>query len=449
MRFLTFALAAAGVVGSGAVAQAQPAPPPPPVVAPTVAPSPPPAGAEPVAEPAAEPPSSFFDPEPAVVPPPVVAPPPLAPPPPMVMQWNAGGVPQSDTTTPKPAAKPEPKPNPWAFTWLTWNQSASAKILGVGRDFIGTEDEAYTWEFRFSPNYAVINKPNDVLAVGASIALATELTNSDTTTKKRETQFQDMSLGVRYNHAFFESDDKEWRFAPGVGVSALLPTSKASYNEGKYLQPTFNFNLRSTVKMLGMKSDWLGRAYVIPSISYSHLFARSYNPTYADLGRIRQDSKGASFQSDVLSMKSFAMNTVSLNFAYFFPIYRDLYFSNGWKYALPYTHDWQGSDCEVAVANVPGGCVKGGQDPTRVTSVPSTSFDVGLSYDFFEVVRLGVGYNNTTSALGPDGQRRNVLYSPDATFYMDLIVLLDGVYDKVTAKNEEKAIGSTPGVARF
>ena len=370
------------------------------------------------------------------------------PPPAAPVQWSPGAAPPGDTTTASPTTAPAPKPNPWAFTWLTWNHTASTKIFGVGRDYISTDDETYSWEFRLSPNYAIVNTPRDTFAVSASVALETELTNSDVTTKKRETLFQDMSLGMRYNHTFYESSDKEWRFAPGVGASVLLPTSKASYNEGKYVQPTFAFNLRSTVKLLGMKSDWLGRAYVIPSISYGHLFARSYNPTFADLNRPRQDSKGATVLSDVLSMRSFAMNTVSLSFTYFFPIYKDLYFSNGWRYIMPFTHDWQGAECEVAVANAPGGCVKGTQDTTRVTMVPKTMFDVGLSYDFFDMVRFGVGYNNTASTIGPDGKTRSVFYSPESTFYMDIIVLLDGVYEKITAKEEKKS-AQAPGVGRF
>src|SRR5262245_38205166 len=53
--------------------------------------------------------------------------------------------PGPDTTSPAPAKKEEKKPNPFRFSWFTWNQTATTTIFGVGRDNIGSEDEEYDW----------------------------------------------------------------------------------------------------------------------------------------------------------------------------------------------------------------------------------------------------------------------------------------------------------------
>src|SRR5262249_41070409 len=145
--------------------------------------------------------------------------------------------------------KPEEwkKPNPFAFTWFTWTQAASAGLLGVGRDYIGTDWMSYSWDFTLAPRYAFVNTQKDQVYVSASVGVQVELTNSDTTTYEHEWLWKDTLVGLGWSHVAYESKDKEWKTTPAISVGALLPTSKASSSEGKYFQSSVGLSDRSIV----------------------------------------------------------------------------------------------------------------------------------------------------------------------------------------------------------
>jgi hypothetical protein len=49
-----------------------------------------------------------------------------------------------------------------------------------------------------------------------------------------------------------------------------------------------------------------------------------------------------------------------------------------------------------------------------------------------------VGYANLTLQTGPDGQRRNIFYSPDARVYMTLVAHLDEIYKTATGYDKQQ-----------
>ena len=69
---------------------------------------------------------------------------------------------------------------------IAWWQSLSALAFNPGAEL--TYNPSYSWTFRFWPKYNFTDK----LSMKLKVDLNVELTNSDDTTKQRETQLGDM-----------------------------------------------------------------------------------------------------------------------------------------------------------------------------------------------------------------------------------------------------------------
>jgi hypothetical protein len=431
-KLRTMLLAAAGVLGSVAVAQAQPAPDPaPPPVAPAPAP----------VTPAA--------PEPAAVAPAAMpaAPPPVAPAP---VNW--GGTPPPADTVKKEAPK---KPNPFGFTRFTWNNSGSTKIFGVGADYNGTEDEVYTMDFGLNIRYAFLNEAKDKAYVSVSGGVEVELTNSDSTTKKHQPLLRDTSVGLGYSRVLFQSADKETRTSWIISGGASLPTSDLSRYQGKYLGSSLTTGIIHGQKLAGSKADWFPDVLFFGTVNWGHTFSRAYTPTSTELAvtsRPRQvacDKEAGCLtdQSDQLSGYSLAHDTIRFGGTYYLSIYKDiLSFGNAWELAERYKYSF--ADTCVNLPTTPG-CEPAGRLSNATTRGAVTTFDVSLSYSIPENLgRVDLGYVNTSNQIGENGLRRSVFYSPDAQFYMNVVAYLDGIFDKASSKKEDtnakQRVGALP-----
>jgi len=83
---------------------------------------------------------------------------------------------------------------------------------------------------------------------------------------------------------------------------------------------------------------------------------------------------------------------------------------------------------------------------TQATGVENPQTRLALTYFQTEVwgrltdtLELTVGYANLATQLAPDGQRRNILYSPDARFYLTLNVYLDQLYVALSRDKRQSA----------
>jgi hypothetical protein len=408
-------LAAAGVLGSVAVANAQPAPegaPPAPL------PPPPVAQPAPIAEPVA---------------PLVVAPPPQADAPPPAVVGSGAPTPSSgaDTTTKEPAKKP----NPWGFTRFTWSNTGSTKIFGVGKDYIGTEDSQFVMGFGMNIRYVYLNEPKDRAYVNVGFGWDVEMTNSDSTTKERDPLFRDMSVSTGYSHVVYQSEDKETKTSPGLSVGLGLPTSLASRNQGKYFTSNVGALVIHQQKLRGSSADWFQGVLLFGSAGWSHLFSRATQPTN-EAANIAQRprttcSNGdcAAEGTDALSGGLFTHDTVRLNLTYYLDIYKDLLsFGNTWGYDIPFKYTPPASDC----IKISTGCAKPGDLTNPNAGIPLTTFDVSISYAIpSNLGRADFGYTNSAPALGEDGTRRSIFYSPDAQFYVNLVAYFDGIGEKI------------------
>jgi hypothetical protein len=438
-KLRTMLLAAAGVLGSVAVAHAQPAPEP--LPAPPAAPAAPPGPVDPTPPPAAASPSVA----PAAMP---AEPPPVAPAP---VNW--GGTPAPTPTAQQPQETPK-KPNPWGFTRFTWTNSGSTKIFGVGADYIGTEDETYTMDFGLNIRYSFLNLPKDKAYVNVSGGVEVELTNSDTTTKKHEPLLRDTGIGVGYTRALFQTADKETKTSWLISGGLSLPTSKASQATGKYLGTSITTGIIHAQKLAGAKSDWFPDVLVFGTVNWGHSFTRGTTPTTTDYNVInipRQrlcDAGGClSDGSDQLSGSYVTHDRLKLNGTYYLSIYKDiLSFGNSWEIEEKFKYSPSPDGVCQPLAT---GCAPVGHQSLDPTSRNvATTFDVSISYAIPENLgRVDLGYVNTTGNLRDDGTYRSVFYSPDAQFYANLVAYFDGIYDKAASKpdaNTKRRIGSLP-----
>jgi hypothetical protein len=471
-KLRTMLLAAAGVLGSIAVAQAQPAPDPaPPPPAPAAAPPAPaaappvgvaPAAAPPVAPPPVAAPSTATQPAPAPVAPlaPAAAEPagvapaamPAAPPPVAAAPVNWGGTPPpADTVKPAEVAK---KPNPFGFTRFTWNNSGSTKIFGVGSNYIGTEDETYTMDFGLNIRYSLLNTPDNKVYVNASGGVEVELTNSDTTTKKHEPLLRDTGIGVGYTRALFQTADKETKTSWLISGGLSLPTSKASQSTGKYLGTSITTGIIHAQKLAGVKSDWFPDVLVFGTVNWGHSFTRGTTPTTTDynvtnIPRQRLCDAGGCLSdgSDQLSGSYVTHDRLKLNGTYYLSIYKDiLSFGNSWEIEEKFKYAPSPDGVCQPLAT---GCAPVGHQSVDPTSRNvATTFDVSISYAIPENLgRVDLGYVNSTGQLADNSTYRSVFYGPDAQFYANLVAYFDGIYDKAASKpdaNTKQRIGSLP-----
>lgn len=392
-------------------------------------------GAQPAPPPAAPPPP----PQPATQPPPPVSPPvtfgatPATASPILTSPENVG----PDKTIEDDTDKEGP-PLRWRGTTFTWNQAATTTLVGVGRDNIGNEHEAYGWAFNFRPRYFLIDLPKDKLTVSADIGWEVELTDSGLTTDRYETQFQDLAVGMTYSRVLLEFDKGEYKTSGALAGRLRFPTSKFSIGQGKYLTTSLGPSLNQQIKILGKKASGLQNVTVGVSLAWGHLFADSYSPTNPYLQLPRQSASGTTIESDVLSGYSFAMNTLATTVTADLPLVAGLTLSTSFGHIANFKHQF-GNDDGVCDAQTLTGCVDVPPDPNATLFQPSTLFRAGLSYDIREVVNVGLGYENISGQIGEGGLRRNVFYSPGAQFYVDITANLDSIYSKATKSSKKPA----------
>lgn len=417
----TMMLAAAGVVGNVAVAYAQPAPPAPPPGQPGQPPAPPPVefGVAPAALPAA----------------------PVSNQPVPTVSW--GAQPGGDTATPTPAT-PEKKQNPFFFTRLTWGNSGTTQMFGIGQNYQGSEGQRYDMDFTLNLRYYAVNEPLDKLYVNASLGMTTELTNSDTTVRKRQPYFKDLPIGVGYSHTVYRNADKTIVTSPVISVNYSLPTSVQTRAAGKYGSLAASLGLLQLLPIAGPKSDWFSDIYIVGVAGWSHLFSKAttavndnYNASHPRQGL----DPLVPADLDQIGGTYFSHDNVRLNLTYYLTIYKDLSLGNTWEVVVPFKYTGSAGQC----VTIDTGCVPvpASQAGTRNYQ---TTFDIGLSYVLFNTARVDLGYTNTTLALDDNqGHRRSVFYGPDAVFYGNVSLYIDSLLDKALNLTGEQKKTAMPG----
>ncbi|MFO0760158.1 MAG: hypothetical protein U0359_27000 [Byssovorax sp.] len=328
--------------------------------------------------------------------------------------------------------------NPFRLSWFTWNTNASTKIFGVGKDYIGTEDESASMDFSFTPRWAFINNKQDWAWVGLNINWAVELTNSDSTTKLRQPLFGDLGVQSSYSHTFVRTE-KGTTLLFGPRLSFTLPTSMASQAANIYTRTSLG--LGGTSNIAFHDGDWFNSVFLAFGGTWQHTFSQSQIPySSAVVDPYRQDfaqdvgpELAQPLQTHYLSGKYLTHDQLSLTAAYYLSIIDNLSFGNSFGLQVPWKYGPATGTCVKVATGTCDTVQSGVGNANPQQNVPNTIFDVSLAYIIGGVVWTTIGYNNTTSQLGEDGTRRNIFYSPDAQFYLSNILMLDAIYSKVTA----------------
>ncbi len=325
--------------------------------------------------------------------------------------------------------------NPFRLSWFTWTHTASAKIIGVGRDYISNDDEVYTWDFSLTPRYSFINTKQDWAWVGLNIPWTVELTNSDSTTERNETQIGDIALQSAYNRTLVRKESGLSVLA-GPRAQLIFPSSPSSSGQGRYLTTVLGLGGNANIPFYD--GTWFSSVFVSGGLSWQHLFSRSNVPTNPDVNIPRQTFTSFGSTNDVLNGVPFARNTLAMSIGYWLDIVGGLSLANSYQVQIPFRAGLSQVDCvqlATGCADVAGVADTTGQSANEV--IPAVGFDIGLNYTFYGLVNATIGYNNTTRQLGSDGQRRVIFYSPDANFYFTTSVFLDTIYMKLKPKEEE------------
>ena len=342
-----------------------------------------------------------------------------------------------DQTSPPDIQNHEKGADPliWRGTTFTWTHTISTTMVGVGRDNIGHEDEYYAWDFILAPNLYVLDEPNDKINIFAEAGVGVEWTDAGDTVTKHEPRLHDTQVGAGYTRSIFTSDDKEWATSAGLKVRGIFPTAKSSINQGKYFTVAVGASVSQVVRLLGKDADGLNNLTVTGGLTYSHLFSRAEVPTNESLGRDRQNAFGQNISSDTLSGTPFDPDRLIPSVLFTLPLYKDLTLATQFRLIGRFKHALKGNGCDVSQPGT-GGCVEADTVEDPVTYVTSSTFDVSLGIPIYDIFDLDIGYNNETLTLGNDGKSRNVFYSPDAVFYLDLVANIDVMYSKASGREK-------------
>jgi len=337
----------------------------------------------------------------------------------------------------------------FAGSSFSWNHSATTTIFGVGRSNQGDEGDAYTQSVTIAPAIFLYRSPKHNVRALTSLSIFTELTNSDSTTQRYQTDTFDMPIRVADTiplAAWGTAGDAggstsagalardptlagaaEYRTWLLVNGGVNLPTSRASQGGGLFLTSSLAVGLRQQVKLFGSSSDYLGNITFTLSETWQHQFSRATTPTNGDLNRPRQTAGGDPFLSDQLGGGAIVENRLIHNFSFFLPVYGDLQLSTLFQVWNQFPHKFKGTDCEVQLAT---GCVDTPESDAKMRSI--TQFDISLYYQISPELGADVGYNNFAGQLGEDGQFRNPFYSPGSLFYADIILFPDQLIKRIT-----------------
>jgi hypothetical protein len=382
------------------------------------------------------------------VPPPAPADVPAQAPPPTAPSASTGAsfgltpgtpAPPSADTGAKPpqdqAAKQPPKV-PFRGSLLFWDNSVSTETIGVGRD-PQTRNPLYEMSLVFRPRWYFYDTDVETAGVRGDVAVVREMTNSDTTTDRGETTLTDAQLFGAYSRQLYVDDDYETTF--GVRAPVLtFPTSTVSFNNGRYLAVGTQLSLEQFVPLRGSEADSFHTLRALVSAAYTHWFTRATVPTSPGLDRVRLEPGGRSLPSDQLSGAAFAEHQATFSVLLELAITDRVSWSNefrwqpSWGYGLGETCVQTVTGCEpIPAADGHFGVV--------------TLFASEVSVQVFDEMSVQLGYNNLTLQIDPNGQRRNMLYSPDARVYATITAHLDAIYLSLTGQDKPEAAKSAQG----
>jgi hypothetical protein len=315
---------------------------------------------------------------------------------------------------------------------LALENSVTAQTLGVGSDY-QSYNPTYDVQLALRARYRFWWEGDDrSLSLAGRVALIREMTNSDTTTNHGEwdvngADLTDAEVVLNYSHELAESG-KYRTLLTLTAPNVSFPTSTVSRSNGKIIGVGTRAALAQTLPVRE-DQEFLPSANLQGQVGYLYTFRRAVVATNDGLERIRLDPLGRSIPSDQLNGAALAQHQVVFTLAAGLDITEILKLDVGLGWVLYYKYQLQE---DVEVCNVATGCVQ--VEPVQDTpnAAVSSVFSTELTLDAPKPVAFSLAYQNLATQLGPDGQRRNVLYSPDARFLFSIQLKLDQFYEAVS-----------------
>jgi hypothetical protein len=244
-----------------------------------------------------------------------------------------------------------------------------------------------------------------------------EFTNSDVTTRRGEWDFSDTELASVYARRFQGPANTDGTLFELRPLTLTLPTSKISYQSGRYFAPGALVGVTNVTPWFRGRSGPEISSLVRFAVGYKRWFARATVPTNPSLDRVRLGlgPEAHSLPSDELSGASLVRDQLEFSARVRLDFGKDVFWttdaalSPAWKYDV----QKQVSVCGVILT----GCVPVQVSPDDSRYLVLTQFNTEVSVRIAKGFSLELGYGNTANQLGRDGRRRNFLYSPDAVFY--------------------------------
>jgi len=329
----------------------------------------------------------------------------------------------------------EPTGLPWHDSYLYWDNAVTTSTLGVGQDY-QTRNPLYEMTIGFRPRYYFVENDRVTVSARGDLGVVSERTNSDTTTKQNEWSATDFEFWGSYTNILRRSEGDLTEFALRL-PRLLLPTSKVSYDSGKVLGLGLRVGGREEIVLAGRGATFFSTIEILGKIDYAYQFTSSQVPVNGGLERIRMGNDGRSIVSDQLGGATLAQHAAAFGLSSWVHVHprvnwiSTIELRSAWKY--PVNHDVQ--ICGVVLT----GCTAAGGISQPQTRSALTYFQTEFWGRLTDTLELTVGYANLTPQLGPDGRRRNLLYSPDSRVYLTLNVYLDHLYAnlaRVEKRNE-------------
>jgi hypothetical protein len=321
----------------------------------------------------------------------------------------------------------------WHGSVLLFDQSVTTTTIGLGQDYQSYNPTYELW-FALKPRYSLYEDDRTSISLNLWANLYLELTNSDTTTTEHEPLLGPTFLSASFAHTLFERDGAKTSF--NIGPRVTLPTDKESRNIGRYLALGAIGGVSQTIPLLGKDASALNSIRFGVSSIYAHPFNRATTPTSRSdvvLAQPRQDVAGRLLQGEQNDQLRGTMNvkdSLSVAFSAGAQITPKLEF--GMLYVIGNSWTYWPSPALVSTPLTGPIEPQGIDNPTnhRVSTWALASLD----YEVMDEFSLGLGYYNQTNQIGPDGQRRSPLWSPEARAFLTVTFNLDTIVGDLAVK---------------
>lgn len=344
---------------------------------------------------------------------------------------------------PTPHQKSEPRKLPWHGSIFVFDQSVTTQTVGVGTDYLSANPVYEQW-YSLRPKYYLYESKVESIDVNARIDLFLELTNSDTTTYRNEPVFGDPWFNIVYGRFLYKDEASGYSTKAAVGGRVIPGLSKTSQGRGTVAALGVNLGLEQTVPINGPKADVFQAIGFNGGLLYLKPFNRCTTPCNPSFTYVRQDTDARSFESDQLA------GTPLINHSLLASLGTELSITQTLKLGLAYIWVMQWAyrvdDRPITVNTLTGpATVQDVSNPTHFQVSPWLL--ASLDFDPVDEIGMSLGYYNYTSQIGPNGERRNPLWSPDARFFFSVIFALDAIYQRIAGPQRESNRAAAPSFA--